>query len=102
MRDFPDEFQLPVRVLGGDDTGIRGYLKGSRGLKAQINLASQPFRRDRVFLVSSAAIAAGLVVLLFVLISIAVNDRRQMQASLAALDSRQSRTGQHRRPTAQG
>ena len=39
-----------------------------------------------MFLVSSAAIAAGLVVLLFVLISIAVNDRRQMQASLAALD----------------
>ncbi len=28
LRDFPAEFQMPVRVLGGPDTGIRGYLKG--------------------------------------------------------------------------
>jgi type IV pilus assembly protein PilM len=28
LQDFPAEFQVPVRVLGGADTGIRGYLKG--------------------------------------------------------------------------
>ncbi len=28
MESFPVEFQVPVRVLGGRDTGIRGYLKG--------------------------------------------------------------------------
>ncbi len=28
LREFPVEFQLPVRALGGADTGIRGYLKG--------------------------------------------------------------------------
>jgi len=28
LRDFPDEFKLPVSALGGSDTGIRGYLKG--------------------------------------------------------------------------
>ena len=28
LRDFPDEFHFPVSVLGGSDTGIRGYLRG--------------------------------------------------------------------------
>jgi type IV pilus assembly protein PilM len=27
LLDFPAEFQLPLRVLGGADTGIRGYLR---------------------------------------------------------------------------
>ena len=28
VRTFPEEFQMPVHVLGGADTGIRGYLRG--------------------------------------------------------------------------
>ncbi len=28
LRDFPDQFGLPVSSLGGNDTGIRGYLRG--------------------------------------------------------------------------
>jgi len=54
-------------------------------LRAQINLASEPFRKDRVFLVSSALIACGLVVLLLVLVSVAITDRSRMQQSLIAL-----------------
>ena len=29
LREFPAVFQVPVRVLGGADTAIRGYLKGA-------------------------------------------------------------------------
>ncbi len=29
LETFPDEFKVPVLVLGGADTGIRGYLKGA-------------------------------------------------------------------------
>jgi hypothetical protein len=29
LREFPAIFQVPVRVLGGADTAIRGYLKGA-------------------------------------------------------------------------
>ena len=29
LRDYPDEFRLPVKILGAGDTGIRGYLKGA-------------------------------------------------------------------------
>jgi type IV pilus assembly protein PilN len=56
-------------------------------LRAQINLASEPFRRDRVFLVSSFAMAVALLVLLLALSGYALNDRRRMQASLTQLDS---------------
>ncbi len=55
-------------------------------MRAQINLASEPFRGDRVFLVSSAAAAAVLLALLLGLSIYALNDRRQMQASLTQLD----------------
>ena len=55
-------------------------------MRSQINLSSEPFRKDRVFLVTSAAIAAGLIALLIVLISVAITDRQRMQASLLALD----------------
>ncbi len=52
----------------------------------QINLASEPFRRDRLVLVTSAAIAGALVVTLALLISIIVTDNRAMQNDRAALD----------------
>jgi len=55
-------------------------------LKAQINLASEPFRRDRLFLVSSGSLAALLALSFIVLAGIAINDRAQMQASLAEMD----------------
>ena len=29
VETFPLEFKVPVQVLGGADTGIRGYLKGA-------------------------------------------------------------------------
>lgn len=55
-------------------------------MKAQINLASEPFRKDRVLLVTSALIAGALTALFIVLISVALTDRHRMQASLLALD----------------
>ncbi len=55
-------------------------------MRAKINLSSEPFRGDRVFLIGSAAIAAALIVSLLTLLSFAVSDRRKMQASLVQLD----------------
>jgi len=59
-------------------------------MRIPVNLASQPFRRDRPFLFASAVVAAGLLALLGLLISLAVMERAQTadsRASVARLDS---------------
>lgn len=47
-------------------------------MKIPINLASQPFRRDRTLLVASAAVCLLLVAALGALISLATTDRSQL------------------------
>jgi type IV pilus assembly protein PilN len=47
-------------------------------MKVPINLASQPFRRDRTLIVASLAVAALLVVSLGALVALAISDRNQM------------------------
>ena len=47
-------------------------------MKIPINLASQPFRRDRALLVASIAVSVLLVATLGVLISLALSDRAQL------------------------
>jgi type IV pilus assembly protein PilN len=56
-------------------------------MRAQINLATEPFRRDRLTIVASSAAAGLLIVLFAALVSMAVRDRQSMQASLSNLDS---------------
>jgi type IV pilus assembly protein PilN len=56
-------------------------------VRAQINLASAPFRRDRLTIVASSAVAGILIVLLAGLVSMYVRDRQSMQASLTNLES---------------
>src|SRR5882757_1253736 len=46
-------------------------------MKVPINLASQPFRRDRAMIVASAAVGVMLVFSLGVLITLAISDRHQ-------------------------
>jgi type IV pilus assembly protein PilN len=61
-------------------------------MKIPINLASQPFRRDRALLAASIAVSTLLVVTLGVLVSLAMADDRQMaetRAELARLNARQ-------------
>jgi type IV pilus assembly protein PilN len=60
-------------------------------MKIPINLASQPFRRDRALLAASVAVSALLVVTLGVLVSLAMADDRQMaetRADLGRLNAR--------------
>lgn len=47
-------------------------------MRIPINLASQPFRRDRAMLVASMAVAAALVVTLAILSMLALADRQQL------------------------
>jgi Tfp pilus assembly protein PilN len=47
-------------------------------MKISINLASQPFRRDRAMIVASLAVCALLVVSLGVLVHLAIQDNTQM------------------------
>lgn len=47
-------------------------------MRIPINLASQPFRRDRAMIVGSGAVAGLLVISLGVLIALAISDRNQM------------------------
>lgn len=54
-------------------------------MREQINLASEPFRRDRSVFVASVAISAALLALLGILIAIALADRRNMAESQAEL-----------------
>jgi Tfp pilus assembly protein PilN len=60
-------------------------------MKIPINLASQPFRRDRAMLAASIAVTLLLVCTLGVLISLALADRSQMadvRADIARLNAR--------------
>jgi Tfp pilus assembly protein PilN len=47
-------------------------------MKISINLASQPFRRDRALVVASMAVAAALLVTLGILGMLALSDREQL------------------------
>ena len=47
-------------------------------MKISINLASQPFRRDRALIVASFAVAAALVATLGILSMLALSDRQQL------------------------
>jgi Tfp pilus assembly protein PilN len=60
-------------------------------MKIPINLASQPFRRDRAMLAASIAVSALLVATLGVLVSLAIADDRQMaetRADISQLNAR--------------
>lgn len=60
-------------------------------MKIPINLASQPFRRDRALLAASIAVSVLLVATLGALISIAMSDHRQMadvRADIVRLNAR--------------
>src|SRR5437016_1564950 len=58
---------------------LRGITEapGTIEMKIPINLASQPFRRDRAMVAASLAVSALLVFTLGVLISLALSDRSQ-------------------------
>lgn len=47
-------------------------------MRISINLASQPFRRDRAMIVSSLAVGVMMIISLGVLIGLAIADRNQM------------------------
>jgi Tfp pilus assembly protein PilN len=63
-------------------------------MKIPINLASQPFRRDRAMMVALGTVAALLTVSLAVLIDLAEMDRQQLAGlrhEIAALNTRERR-----------
>jgi Tfp pilus assembly protein PilN len=60
-------------------------------MKIAINLASQPFRRDRAMIVGSLAVSALLIATLVLLTQLALQDRRQLadvRKQVAGLDQR--------------
>ena len=58
------------------NAGLLGYLEGAvLSMQVHINLASEPFRRDRPMLVASAACGVVLVALLGVLVFLIVSER---------------------------
>jgi Tfp pilus assembly protein PilN len=60
-------------------------------MRSQINLATEPFHRNRLILVASSAAAVLLLITLGLLTTMAAADRRSMQASLSALEQTQAR-----------
>lgn len=56
-------------------------------MKIQVNLASEPFRRDRPMIVASAAVGFLLLMSLGVLISLAFGERARAAEARATLDS---------------
>lgn len=60
-------------------------------MRSQINLATEPFHRDRLILVASSAAAVLLMISLGFLTMMAASDRQSMQASLSALEQTQRR-----------
>lgn len=55
-------------------------------LKLHVNLASEPFRRDRPILVGSAVVAVLLTVLLAMMVTLISAERRDMADTRASLD----------------
>jgi len=49
-------------------------------MRIPINLASQPFRRDRPMLLASAVVSAALLLTLVLLIYLALLDRAQLES----------------------
>src|SRR5512140_967982 len=71
--------------------GICGRSRRTTEMKIPINLASQPFRRDRAMLAASIAVTVLLIGTLGVLISLTLADRTQMadvRSDIARLNSR--------------
>ena len=63
-------------------------------IQAGINLASQPFRRDRPVIVAAAILSGALIVLLLMLVSIEITERSELSDTRAAIHGleRQLRT----------
>ncbi len=80
------ELGIPAETLDSENPGLAGYLKGVGDSPAiPVNLAREPFRRDRQMLVASGAVGVLLLFCLAVLIWIAVSEggtARQTQADL--------------------
>ena len=55
-------------------------------IQAGINLASQPFRRDRPVIVAAALLSGALVVLLVMLVSLEINERSELSDTRAAIN----------------
>ena len=70
-------------------------------MRIPINLASQPFRRDRAMLAASIAVTLLLTVTLGVLISLALADRTQMADTRAEVDRLNARLASLSREQAQ-
>jgi type IV pilus assembly protein PilM len=77
------ELDLEVEALPQVNPGLAGYLAG---LNSAVNLATEPFRRDRPMLVGSAVAATLLVATLVLLIVLASSDRRQIRENSTALN----------------
>ena len=63
-------------------------------MRFEMNLASEPFRRDRAILLASGAVGALLALSLVILVSLILMDRKSMsqeRAILARLDGQLSR-----------
>ncbi|HWB96473.1 MAG TPA: hypothetical protein VG672_07215 [Bryobacteraceae bacterium] len=60
-------------------------------MRIPINLASQPFRRDRPMLIASSAVAVLLAGLLAILISLSVTERGQLADTRKDIEQRQAR-----------
>jgi Tfp pilus assembly protein PilN len=84
------DLEIPVEALPNANPGLDGYLKSvgetpAIPIGSSINLAREPFRRDRPMLVASAAVGVLLFFTLILLIWIAVSEggtARQTQADL--------------------
>jgi hypothetical protein len=76
------ELDLSVEALPQQSPGLAGYLAH---LNPRVNLAREPFRRDRPMLVASAAAAVLLAATLVLMIYMATADRREIRSNSQAL-----------------
>src|SRR6185295_4146869 len=76
----------PHRRAGSLQRGIAGISGGGRvSMRIPINLASEPFRRDRPVLIASAACGVVLVALLGVLVFLILSERSRQTDTRAAV-----------------
>src|SRR5215469_11158506 len=86
---WPDGRRAPPQPLRNSHTAQRrlARISGERGLmRIPINLASEPFRRDRPMLIASGACAVVLLALLGVLIFLIMGERASARDSRIAVE----------------
>ena len=87
LRCEVDQLRSRFGAPGAFNAGLLGYMESAKLMRIPINLASEPFRRDRPMLVASGVCAVLLAGLLMVLVTLVISERQRARDTRVAVAS---------------